>query len=75
MWSVMEPLMPTVTGRSRPWTDQTRCRRDGVEVPHGAPWRDVPEQFGKCNSIYWRLGLLGDWLTPFLMQPEPRPVS
>src|SRR3954471_3591624 len=28
----MEPLMPTVTGRSRPWT--ARCRRHGVEVPH-----------------------------------------
>jgi transposase len=35
VWSVMEPLMPTVTGRSRPWTDhRLAVRRHGVEVPH-----------------------------------------
>ena len=55
MWSVMEPLMPTVTGRSRPWTDH-RLAVEGMAWKYrtGAPWRDVPERFGKWNSIYKR---------------------
>jgi transposase len=52
VWSVMEPLMPTVTGRSRPWTDH-RLAVEGMAWKYrtGAPWRDVPERFGKWNSI------------------------
>ena len=34
VWSVMEPLMPTVTGRSRLWTDHRLALEGGVEVPH-----------------------------------------
>ena len=51
----MEPLMPTVTGRSRPWTDH-RLAIEGMAWKYrtGAPWRDVPERFGKWNSIYKR---------------------
>ncbi|WP_349310644.1 IS5 family transposase [Microbacterium sp. MM2322] len=55
VWSVMEALMPTVTGRSRPWTDH-RLALEGMAWKYrtGAPWRDVPERFGKWNSIYKR---------------------
>ncbi|WP_460802838.1 IS5 family transposase [Microbacterium sp. GXF6406] len=55
VWSVMEPLMPTVSGRSRPWTDH-RLAVEGMAWKYrtGAPWRDVPERFGKWNSIYKR---------------------
>src|SRR3954451_13026912 len=51
----MEPLMPTVTGRSRPSTDH-RLAVEGMAWKYrtGAPWRDVPEGFGKWNSIYKR---------------------
>ncbi|WP_262927915.1 IS5 family transposase [Microbacterium sp. NIBRBAC000506063] len=51
----MEPLMPTVSGRSRPWTDH-RLAVEGMAWKYrtGAPWRDVPERFGKWNSIYKR---------------------
>ena len=55
VWAVMEPLMPTVTGRSRPWTDH-RLAVEGMAWKYrtDAPWRDVPERFGKWNSIYKR---------------------
>ncbi|WP_395874939.1 IS5 family transposase [Curtobacterium sp. PhB137] len=51
----MEPLMPRVSGRSRPWTDH-RLAVEGMAWKYrtGAPWRDVPERFGKWNSIYKR---------------------
>lgn len=47
--------MPAVTGRSRPWTDH-RLAVEGIAWKYrtGAPWRDVPERFGKWNSIYKR---------------------
>nr|WP_200934392.1 IS5 family transposase [Microbacterium sp. Leaf347] len=55
VWAVLEPLMPTVSGRSRPWTDH-RSAVEGMAWKYrtGAPWRDVPERFGKWNSIYKR---------------------
>src|SRR4051812_32804615 len=48
----MVPLMPTVTGRSRPWTDH-RLAVEGMawKFRTGAPWRDVPERVRKLNSI------------------------
>ena len=51
----MEPLMPVPSGRSRPWTDH-RLAVEGMVWKYrtGAPWRDVPERFGKWNSIYKR---------------------
>src|SRR4051812_5390056 len=51
----MEPLMPTVTGRSRPWRDH-RLAVEGMAWKYrtGAPWRDVPGGVGKWNSIYKR---------------------
>lgn len=53
VWSVMEPLMPIVSGRSRPWTDH-RLAVEGMAWKYrtGAPWRDVPERFGNWNTIY-----------------------
>lgn len=55
MWSVIEPLMPMVTGRSRPWDDH-RLAVEGMAWKYrtGAPWRDVPERFGKWHLIYKR---------------------
>ena len=52
---MLEPLMPVPTGRSRPWADH-RLAVEGMAWKYrtGAPWRDVPERFGKWNSIYKR---------------------
>jgi transposase len=49
MWSLMEPLMPTVTGRSRPWTDHRLEAEAWRGYRTGATWRDVLERFGKWN--------------------------
>ena len=73
VWSEMEPLMPTVTGRSRPWTDH-RLAVEGMAWKYctGAPWRDVPERFGKWNSIYRRFNRWAenDFATVFLVLLE-----
>ena len=55
VWAVLEPLMPVPTGRSRPWADH-RLAVEGMAWKYrtGSPWRDVPERFGKWNSIYKR---------------------
>ena len=47
--------MPVPVGRSRPWTDH-RLAVEGMAWKYrtGATWRDVPERFGKWNSIYKR---------------------
>lgn len=39
VWAALEPLMPTMTGRSRPWTDH-RLAVEGMAWKHrtGAPW-------------------------------------
>lgn len=52
VWAVLEPLMPVPSGRSRAWTDH-RLAIEGMvwNYPTGAPWRDVPERFGRWNSI------------------------
>lgn len=55
VWAVFEPLMPAPVGRSRPWSDH-RLAVEGMVWKYrtGAPWRDVPERFGKWNTIYKR---------------------
>jgi transposase len=55
VWRALEPLMPVPVGRSRPWADH-RLALEGMAWKYrtGAPWRDVPERFGKWNSIHKR---------------------
>ena len=55
LWAVIEPLMPSNPGRSRQWKDH-RFPVESIAwiFRTGAPWRDVPERFGKWNSIYKR---------------------
>lgn len=52
---MLEPLLPAVRTAGRPWTEH-RGAVEGVVWKYrtGAPWRDVPERFGKWNSIYKR---------------------
>ncbi|MEU7435518.1 transposase [Streptomyces sioyaensis] len=50
-WAVLGPLFPAVKAAGRPPVD----RRTVVEATAwrfrtGAPWRDLPEQFGNWNT-------------------------
>ena len=53
MWAVIEPLLPRSRGAGRPWSDH-RLTVEGVawRFRTGAPWRDLPERFGKWNTVY-----------------------
>jgi len=53
MWAVIEPLLPRAQGAGRPWSDH-RLTVEGVawRFRTGAPWRDLPERFGRWNTVY-----------------------
>lgn len=59
-WRVLEPLLPTSSGRGRPRKWSRRQLIDGIRwrTRVGAPWRDVPERYGPWQSIY---GLFRRW--------------
>ncbi|WP_368662727.1 transposase [Kitasatospora sp. NA04385] len=46
-WGGIEPLLPQVDGRGRPWRDHRQVV-NGVlwRLRTGAPWRDLPERYG-----------------------------
>lgn len=52
---MIEPLLPPMQGRGRPWSDH-RLAVEGMVWKYrtGSPWRDVPARFGRWNSIYKR---------------------
>ncbi|WP_443069997.1 transposase [Streptomyces sp. Sge12] len=51
----MEPLLPQVDGRGRPWRDHRQVV-NGVlwRLRTGAPWRDLPERYGPWQTVYER---------------------
>jgi transposase len=59
-WAVLEPLLPVGTKPGRPpkWTKRQLI--DGIRWRSrtGAPWRDVPERYGKWETVY---GLFRRW--------------
>ena len=55
-WAVIAPFLPAERGRGcRPAHDNRRVF-DGMMwvLRTGIPWRDLPEAFGKWNSVYQR---------------------
>ena len=53
-WAVIQPLPPTKV-RGVPRVDDRRVIHVILwRFRAGTPWRDVPERFGKWNSIYKR---------------------
>ena len=56
MWAVLEPLLPGQRGQWGGIAKDNRRFLNGVFwiLRVGAPWRDLPPQYGKWNSIYQR---------------------
>ncbi|MFF7243602.1 IS5 family transposase [Embleya sp. NPDC008237] len=54
-WVRIEPLLPVVDGRGRPWRGHRQVI-DGVlwRLRTGAPWRDVPARYGPWQTVYER---------------------
>lgn len=55
-WAVIEPFLPAERGRGcRPAHDNRRFFTGMMWILRsGAPWRDLPESFGKWNSVFQR---------------------
>lgn len=56
-WSRIRPLLPAPRHRvGRPYETEHRVTVEGILwiARTGAPWRDLPERFGKWISIYQR---------------------
>lgn len=54
-WSVVEPLLPSVGCRGRPWADH-RTMLEGISWRYrtGSPWRDLPAEFGPWQTVWKR---------------------
>ncbi|WP_434092479.1 IS5 family transposase [Streptomyces flaveolus] len=54
-WERIEPLLPQLDGRGRPWRDHRQVV-NGVlwRLRTGAPWRDLPERYGPWQTVYER---------------------
>ena len=54
-WAVIGPLFPAVGTTGRPPVDRRAvAEATAWRFRTGSPWREVPERFGKWNSIYKR---------------------
>jgi putative transposase len=55
LWAVIEPVLPPSGGRGRPWADH-RTVLEGIIWRYrvGAPWRDLPRQFGPFQTVWKR---------------------
>lgn len=51
----IEPMLPSVDGRGRPYEDHRQIV-NGIfwVLRSGAPWRDLPERYGKWKTVYDR---------------------
>jgi transposase len=54
-WALIAPFLPPERGRAcRPLLDNRRVLEGIVWIARtGSPWRDLPERFGKWNTV-WR---------------------
>jgi len=54
-WARLEPLLPRSEGRGRPWHDHRRMLNAIFWILRsGAPWRDLPTEYGKFRTVHAR---------------------
>ena len=56
LWAVIEPVLPSDVGRrGQRWSDH-RMILEGVAWRYrvGAPWRDLPSEFGPWQTVWKR---------------------
>ena len=55
-WERIEPFLPAMRGRGRPYEASHRTTIEGILwiARTGAPWRDLPERYGKWITVYQR---------------------
>lgn len=65
-WEMVEPLLPNKPPAGRPYNDHRRVVGGIVWVARtGSSWREMPQEFGKWESVYRRYEL---WLRQGLWQ-------
>lgn len=59
-WEVLEPLLPagTTSGRPPKWSKRQLVNGIRWRVRTGAPWRDIPAEYGPWQTVY---GLFRRW--------------
>ncbi|MFB6861314.1 transposase [Streptomyces virginiae] len=67
-WKRLRPFLPVSIGCCGRWRDRRRVI-DGIlhRVRTGVQWRDLPERFGPCKTVYARHRLWsadGTWERP-----------
>ena len=65
-WAKLEPLLPKLRSRGRPWADN-RCVLEGIlwVLKTGARWRDLPREYPSASTCWRRLRqweVQGVWL-------------
>ena len=54
-WKLLEPLMPTVKGSGRPYSEHRKVLAGILWLLRtGAPWRSLPREFGPWQTAYKR---------------------
>ena len=79
-WAFFEPFITAMRGPGGRGTADHRRVLDGIFwiARTGAPWRDLPEEFGKWGSVYrqfrrWTLAGLWEEILEVLNQSETVP--
>jgi transposase len=55
-WALIADLFPSNDGKpGEPWKDHRTVMNGMFHVLHtGCPWRDMPDRYGKCKTVYDR---------------------